>query len=1152
MLVIVTSECTDNARDTSQKILDDFLERKGRRTWCGRITQQGLDRVRKTLAKSATRSTSICCQRVVGTRALKVEWFVGNRKRFDSRGNCVVRESERTHYGQERESSPFERLSTSAVNLAALFHDLGKFTEWFQAKLRGGERLSDAVRHELVSAAVIQAMFSAYRSESDCLEALADTEQTAKIIRNAYDQSFSRPEQYLFASSGPDRFQHLRAAIVSVDGGAYPTLKIDFKGNNSPKLAILQMLVLGHHRLPGGAINKAGRLSVTVECLVNRVDPNGRDQHLLRKEVDGELAQIFAVPSGLKPIWEDSTWIASISEASRAYLDSQITDYVSDLKACAIYARTSLILGDHKASAIGNTKYPEEGVVPDSSLPYANTNGNTRELAEILPAHLVSVKKEGDRASQVVFSLRSEFPGLSRDEIPDGIASPRADKSSRFRWQVDAGRAVRKVMNDLPPDAGFFGILKAGTGAGKTRAAPIIMASANINSEADLRLNMCTGLRSLTLQAGVEYRKDMNFGEEDVSVIIGDKISMELFQETQTAEHTPAFANDRGTEAGRLDEHVTVQLDMSFPTRPLPGLAMRLAGREMSDPNVSMLAAPILVSTIDILMPAADARRGNHVLKTLRVSTADTVIDEIDNFGNEDIVAISRLVFVSAAFGRKVLISSATVTPEIALSLHSAYRTGWKLYEHARGRKIPFAVGWFSNTAAPICSTIDAVTDFMGTHRVFTDAMIAELVSQAPKRKLRVADMSSVTDAKSYFRQVNSEILTEHASNHIQDAETGRRVSVGVVRWNNVAPSMMHACSLLEEGLGDAVDVFVIPYNGTLLPVVRHELEKVINPLLRRKLEAGRDPILRNPHIRRVVDRSTKKDVIVVMVTTSLEEVGRDHDFDWGIVEPGSARGLVQMVGRILRHRDKDITGTNVCVLQRCFRDFRNEWAGRPEMPAFAYPGVETPPRNAKGKPKQLRSHDANEIYDIETMSKGVDARELIQVSMPKGLLAQEERSATARLLEQVGEGNGYSSVTEFLSDPLSLIVSHHPKNRRFRRTTGIDHSYFLSDAHGHQGWKVMKSFKPQHGPASCKDRIDTIEIDESRLFLPPSDPFKLAFDLASTLWGDSDEVPAWKVESLLTIVRPLMNDKSVRTARFNYHPSLGFTEKKPWTEPFF
>jgi hypothetical protein len=1149
MLVVITSECSDEARDRSQKILDDFLSRIGRRTWSGRITQQGLDRLKKVLAKTATRSTSLCCQRVVGTRRLTVEWFIGNRKKFDRQGNCAVRETERM-YALERDSSSFERLCAAASNLAALFHDLGKSTEWFQKKLRSAAVLSDAVRHELVSAAIVEAMFSAFPSEEACLDALSEVSKIPTIIETAYAEALEKPERYLFRSTD-DRFKRLLSTIVNGKDAPCETLSIRFS-QDTPKRSILQALILTHHRLPGGGPKKDLTLRMTVDRLVNRPKSfSERDRASLRASTTKELEQIFSLPKGLVPIWKDEAWVASIADAAKAYREATVTDFGSDLKACSIYGRTALILGDHKASAIGNTRYPEEGTVPAPDRVYANTNGKTRALAEHLSSHLVRVRNETDTAGRVLFAMRNDFPGIEREEIPEAISAPRAEKGSRFRWQTDAGRAVRKAMADLPEEAGFFGILKAGTGAGKTRAAPVVMTAVNERKTHDLRLNMCTGLRSLTLQAGREYRSDMKFREEDVSVVIGDKLSIELFEASKEA--SPIAV---GTEASKLDEHLTVQLDLGIPTRPLPFEAMRLAGSEMSDPNVSLLAAPILVSTIDILMAAADAQRGSHVLKTLRVATADLVIDEIDSFGNEDIAAICRMVYLSASFGRSVLISSATITPEIASAMYDSYRAGWKVFEHVIGKQVPKVVGWLSNTAAPICEIDPDNGDFLETHRVFTDAMISEMNTQMPRRKLRVASGEGIENAAQYFERVNAEIRVEHENNHLLDEITGRRLSIGVVRWNNVAPSMMHAATILNDGIGDDVDIFVIPYNGTLLPVIRHEVEKTINPLLKRKLDKGKDPALRNAVVRDALDnRATTKDVIIVMVTTSLEEVGRDHDFDWCITEPGSARGLVQMAGRILRHREMSPDATNVCVLQHCFREMRNKWSGKTAVPVFAYPGVETPLPDKVYSPSRksgyrLTSHDASVVYDVETMSKRLDAREMISVESPKSELAKMERKATGEFLTISGADSACLSISEFANDPLSLLINHHPKNRKFRRSTGTDFEYLLSSD---DGWKCRNTRISSDKFTTCNYRILPLEVRSDRLLLNKiDDPTEAADRLASNLWSDADDVPRWKLDALLTITRPLFAEKDLESTYYHYHLALGFTEAKDWTRPFF
>src|SRR5690606_35806755 len=134
-----------------------------------------------------------------------------------------------------------------------------------------------------------------------------------------------------------------------------------------------------------------------------------------------------------------------------------------------------------------------------------------------------------------------------------------------------------------------------------------------------------------------------------------------------------------------------------------------------------------------------------------------------------------------------------------------------------------------------------------------------------------------------------------------------KKLSVGVIRWSNVATSILHSKYVLSCQLPDEYEILVVPYNGTLLPAVRFLIEKSMNKMLRRKIKNGRDPILNDPYIRQALDNAVAKNVIVVFVTTSIEEVGRDHDFDFAIVEPGSYRGLVQIAGRVRRHRNNPV-----------------------------------------------------------------------------------------------------------------------------------------------------------------------------------------------------------------------------------------------------
>lgn len=1151
MIVIVSSECSGAARDATQRVLDDFLPRIGRRTWSGRITEQGLLRVRKALAAVATKSTSICCLRSIGTKRLAVQWFVGNRRKFDSKGNCSVQQTERTVFHAERPSSEFERLCVAAVVLGGLFHDLGKFNEWFQEKLRGTTILSDAVRHELVSCAIIEAMFRG-RDEQAVLAELADPARTAHLIETAYAQAFDAPERYLFKKDGPDRFTKLMDSLVADPKHEFERLNLSL-GADTPKLAMLLSLVISHHRLPGAKVLKSGRLTPTCQNLVRRdveFDMGDKTKVAARTAcVRRELDLIFSQPKGLVPLWKDSIWVEKVAAAARGLLDAKPGDFHQDMRATALYGRTALILGDHRASQMGSEQYPKEGYPSDPSQAYANTNRERGVLAEPLSPHLVAVGRDSEIAARILFSAKRSFPGLHHDELPSVIAAPDSSVKSKFKWQAEAGKAVRRARRSLPAGVGFFGVMNAGTGAGKTRAAPIIMAAAAAPGE-EMRLNMCTGLRSLTLQAGDEYLRDMNFQPEDVSVVIGDRITAELH----------AASADRGTEAASHDVHSVVQLDRSISTRPLPFEMNGFVADDFSDPNTSLLSAPILVSTIDTLMGAADARRGGHVLKMIRVATADLVIDEIDNFGDEDIVAITRLVHASASFGRNVLVSSATMSPEIARHLFAAYRTGWDLHLHATGLQAPIMTGWFSNLADARCVQTDSVEEFQDIQNKFGHDVVEAMVRVVPKRRARVGIVGSVASPEEYFDCVSKEVATEHRSNHVVDPKTGKRVSIGVVRWVNVAPSMMYAKHLLDRGLCGR-DVYVIPYNGTLLPAVRHELEALINPLLRRKHLRGADPILTNVQVRRVLDApDAADDIIIVMVTTSLEEVGRDHDFDWCVLEPGSVRGLIQMAGRVLRHRDVVPTGTNVCILQRCFRDVRSGFSGmagpRIGGPVFAYPGVETPfPVSASGLAKQkkmttLASHDASVVYNMETLSYAVDAREVVGNEIPTSALGRAERQKTSDFLSMEGEANAWASIAEFLRDPLALTLDYHPRHRRFRRSSGKDFEYFISTDRKDEGWYRRPSSGRDRNLVKCADLISEVQVDTRRLFLQIDSPDVVMGRVAEAAWGDV-AVARWKRESLLTIVRPLFKDTDASTTRYHFHPALGFVPIKEWTRGY-
>jgi len=75
--------------------------------------------------------------------------------------------------------------------------------------------------------------------------------------------------------------------------------------------------------------------------------------------------------------------------------------------------------------------------------------------------------------------------------------------------------------------------------------------------------------------------------------------------------------------------------------------------------------------------------------------------------------------------------------------------------------------------------------------------------------------------------------------------------------------------------------------------------------------------------------------------------VGRDHDYDWAIAEPSSMRSLIQLAGRVQRHRKQQPTQPNLHILHKNIRALKNESI------AYTHPGFET-------KGSVLSDHDMN------------------------------------------------------------------------------------------------------------------------------------------------------------------------------------------------
>ena len=91
--------------------------------------------------------------------------------------------------------------------------------------------------------------------------------------------------------------------------------------------------------------------------------------------------------------------------------------------------------------------------------------------------------------------------------------------------------------------------------------------------------------------------------------------------------------------------------------------------------------------------------------------------------------------------------------------------------------------------------------------------------------------------------------------------------------------------------------------------------------------------------IRGHLDTCAEANQVFVVLASPVAEVGRDHDYDWAVIEPSSMRSIIQIAGRVRRHRPaKASNEANIILLDRNWRDVD----GRDKDGlAFRYPGFE-------------------------------------------------------------------------------------------------------------------------------------------------------------------------------------------------------------------
>ncbi|MFV7666188.1 type I-F CRISPR-associated helicase Cas3f [Shewanella algae] len=1003
MMVTFVSQCEKNALKKTRRVLDAFANRIGDNTWQTLITEEGLLTVKKMLRQTASRSTAVSCHWIRSRSRSQFLWVVGNKKKFNLEGVVPVNSTEKDLLNSDYESDwKYLPLIKALVAMAALLHDWGKASLLFQEKLNPEiktQHKGDPLRHEWVSCLLFQQWVTHQTHER------LDEVWLNSLIDKGIDETCFNTNILL-----------KEKALAELPTAA----------------ALIAWLIVSHHRLPlpkeQDLCDKQREVdNSSLADLLARITPAWGYENRF-DEYNALLPKCFEFPLGL--LSQSQTWLTALQRRAKdllhqlPLLDQAMND--GSWRVVLRHARLCLMLGDHYYSSQAND--PSWKV---STELYANTDPETKERKQKLDEHLVNVARVAVNTVKLLPFFESE--PLKATELTE--LAPKSSTPKAFRWQ---DKAVRKIIerreHTEDKSQGYFVVNMASTGCGKTIANAKIMQALSEEGES-LRFILALGLRTLTLQTGDEYKERLKLQESDLAVLIGSKAISELHKSGKAVEKDdiePEQA-DAGSESleSLQDENDVLDWQGVLPEEELTTVLTKEKDRKL-------LYAPVLVCTIDHIMAATETKRGGrYILPCLRLMSSDLVIDEIDDFTGDDLIAIGRLVHLAGMLGRKVMISSATIPPDLALGLYNAYRQGWKVFAASRDRNASINciyIDEFTAHTQLVGSNDYDLEAYQALQQGFINKRVEKLKQQTAKRKAEIIPCLKQPDLPldtQYFATVKQAVLAKHRHHFTLDPQSQIQVSFGVVRLANIQPCVELTQYLLSCDWPADTEVRCMAYHSQQVLLLRHEQEKHLDEVLKRKEKSGELPkAFAHPVIREHLTACQAKNLIFILVATPVEEVGRDHDFDWAVIEPSSFRSIIQMAGRVCRHRDGEIKEPNIGLLQYNLKGFR----GGAER-VFNHPGYET------DSISPLVTHDLKELVDEKPLLQSVNAIARIQkrtMPEPQKNLADLEHFATAKTLG-----------TDQIGKPQQANTSRQDRYNRNRRSSSPQ-SCWYEHLHGH------------------------------------------------------------------------------------------------------
>lgn len=936
MKIMLVTECKLGAYKRTEQLTSKYLDRVGRRTFSGDLSLLAIDNLIGELTDEASINTSIRVYKIHKNKRNELIKAIGNQRSFNE---GIINHKTEDLVSLEK-GNVFDNLLV-ITQISALLHDIGKATLGFQEMLvnaieNKNKKINQPFRHEYVSFIICAKMFDYANNEKNENESVFYFLSTVGNLRAALDfglESFSKMTKI------ERSFKSTLGSLMK-----YSNQAIEFNNPKSKKTQFelaINWLVLTHHKLPHSTLKNGegvvdDSLFVDFKYHINESNFESCPKTVSKYTTIRESTKLWKAKRKNK-------WMTYLSDKFKD-LDEiffEITDVKSFWYLVSFYCRPCLVYGDYIGSS---DKEVCEEQDPDIMV-YANTDNRSGQnsYADSLETHLIKVHRESGSMFNQLHKLSSgvfkdDFKTIRKDTrnaFVSQILSSENSTPEQFMWQVDSATRLDSIELDTP----VFGDICAGTGTGKTRGCAI----SAIAPRSHPRFTVALGMKSLTTQTYREYIDELNFKEADVSLLIGSTLQESGKVEVNDKEVTVVDDKIQNDNSSGTDNVIEVEKEsyiiQSGVNYKLSNERLKVlsSGRKSS----LLIKSPIVVMTIDHFTPSIDPRKSHNLTNLLRIASSDLIIDEVDSYNAENLGALGLLVLNHALFGRNVFLSSATANPHVISHLSECYRAGIKAFKmmHPENRNHMHAL----------------FSEFIGNNFIeFANGSyiefyyrkidkITELINNKIKKNkaswLEFDDLGEVSELDNIYKNIISTAKNLHSKNHVKIEN--KTFSVGLVRFNNVKYAQKAVNYLKENNCDSDTEIKVVCYHSRHDIITRTFYEHWMGRNLKRKTKtpnfqspSGSETILNDEFIKPLLQLN-KKNIVIIFLTTTIIEVGRDVDFDWGITEPSTAFGLIQLAGRLRRHRNFEAPTPNLMIMNRTIKEVLGE------KNPFAYPGVE-------------------------------------------------------------------------------------------------------------------------------------------------------------------------------------------------------------------